>query len=261
MKSCLYALFAGLVLTAAPAHALEAPKTFRAEYKLSFLGFNIATSNFVSTFTGDTFVLDGILRSAGIARLFDRTTAKTRVTGRLEGETVKPLEYVLSYVSGNKKQRTEIRFDDGNVAKTENQPPLKHRSSDWVPLGTEDLSAVFDPLSASIIRAASPRQVCDRTVRAYDGEMRVDLQLKYIGMTPFSTRGFKGQAVRCAASFLPVSGYRKGRRALHFMKYKSRIEIAFAPTGTGNIYAPVMARVGTQVGPIYLYATRFGAAE
>lgn len=241
--------------------ALEAPQSFRADYKLSFLGLKIAKSTFVSTFSGDTFALNGSLKSAGLARMFDKTVAHTKVSGKLTEERVEPLEYVLNYVSGGKKQLTAIRFQQGNVIETENVPPLKKRGADWVPLGTNDLSAVFDPLTASMIRASSPREVCNRTIRAYDGEMRVDLKLQYAGMKLFSTKGYKGDVVRCKAKFEPVSGYRQGRRALDFMKRKSKMEIAFAPVGSSNVYAPIAASVGTQVGTLRLYATRFAASN
>ncbi len=241
--------------------ALEAPQTFRADYRLSFLGFSIAKSTFVSTFSGDTFVLNGRLKSAGLAAMFDKTVADTHVTGRIADDGVEPVDYQLNYVMGGKAQKTAIRFENGSVVETENVPPLKKRGAKWVPLNVNDLSAVFDPLTASMVRANSPREVCNRTIKAYDGEMRVNLKLRYAGTKPFRTKGFKGNVVRCKARFEPVSGYRKGRRALEFMKHKSRMEIAFAPVGSSNIYAPVTASVGTQVGTLYLYAVRFGASN
>ena len=262
MSKRISALVASIaILLPVNAVALEAPKVFQADYKLSFLGFKIAKSTFVSRFSGDTFLLNGSLKAAGLARMFDKTVAQTKVSGRIASEGVEPLDYELNYVSGGKAQKTAIRFQQGDVVKTENVPPLKKRGANWVPLGTNDLSAVFDPLTATMIRANSPREVCNRTIRAYDGEMRVDLKLRYAGRKPFSTKGFKGDVVRCKAKFEPVAGYRKGRRALDFMRHKSRMEIAFAPVGSSNIYAPITASIGTQVGTLRLYATRFAASN
>lgn len=238
--------------------ALDVPGKFRAEYRLSYLGFKVAESSFVSTFSGDRFVMEGTLRSAGLAALFDRTVGTTRVSGRLGVNRIEPVEYVLNYQSGSKNQLTAIRFKEGNVVETENDPPLKKRGPDFVPLGAQDLSAVFDPLTASMIRAATPSAVCDRTLRTYDGEMRVDLKLEFVAIRPFSTRGFKGDAVHCRARFEPVAGYRVGRRALDFLKSRSRIEIAFARVAETDIFAPVKATIGTEIGPLRFYATRFG---
>ena len=262
MKNTVMALAAGVALFL-PMNvvALEAPQTFRADYRLSFLGFDIAKSSFVSNFSGDTFVLNGSLQSAGLAAMFDKTVAHTQVTGRIADDGVEPLDYQLNYVMGGKAQKTAIRFKKGNVVETENVPPLKKRGSKWVPLNADDLSAVFDPLTASMVRANSAREVCDRTIKAYDGEMRVNLKLRYAGTKPYKVKGFKGNVVRCKAKFEPVSGYRKGRRALEFMKHKSRMEIAFAQVGSSNIFAPVTASVGTQVGTLHLYAVRFAAGD
>ncbi len=256
------AFIAGVaILLPLNANALEAPKTFRADYRLSFLGLSIAKSTFISNFSGDTFVLHGSLKSAGLARMFDKTVAQTYVTGRIAENGVEPLDYQLNYVSGGKAQKTAIRFKQGNVIGTENVPPLKKRGANWVPLGANDLSAVFDPLTASMVRANTAREVCNRTIKAYDGEMRINLKLSYAGTKPFRTKGFKGNVIRCKAKFEAVSGYRKGRRALDFMKHKSRMEIAFARVGASNIYAPITASVGTQVGTLRLYAVRFTASN
>lgn len=262
MKTPIVALAAS-VFTFLPmnAVALEAPQTFRADYRLSFLGFEIARSTFVSNFSGNTFVLNGSLKSTGLAAMFDKTVAHTHVTGRIADDGVEPLDYQLNYVMGGKRQKTAIRFEEGNVVETENIPPLKKRGAKWVPLDADDLSAVFDPLTASMVRANSAREVCNRTIKAYDGEMRLNLKLQYAGTKPFKTIGFKGNVVRCKAKFKPVSGYRKGRRALEFMKHESRMEIAFAQVGSSNIFAPITASVGTQVGTLHLHAVRFATSN
>lgn len=257
MRLAMRSLIVAILLTPLGAHALEAPRTFRAEYRISYLGFKVADSSFVSTFTGDQYQIEGRIRSAGLARLFDRTDARTRVTGRLSGDSMQPDQYLLNYFHRGQEKATVIRYGNGGVDSAENRPPLGKRGSDWVPLDAADLAAALDPISGTLIRAASAREVCNRTIRAFDGEIRVDLPLSFAGIRPFSTEGFKGDVVRCKAGFEPVSGYRKGRRALEFMRQKQRIEIEFAPVGDTGVHAPARATVETEVGPVRLYATRF----
>lgn len=254
-------LVLALALVSGPALALDSGTSFRAEYRISFMGLRVASSSFVTRFTGDRFELSGRIRSAGIARIFDQTDAETRVSGVLADDGVRPLEYVLRYRHDGRDKKTVLRFRDGVVSETQNDPPLKPRGADYVPLSPEHLKSVFDPITATFIRAPSPRAVCDRTIRVFDGEMRVDLPMRYAGIKPFSTDGFKGDAVRCRVDFRPVAGYRKGRRALDFLQRESRIEIAFAAAAGADIYAPVTATVETEIGPVRLYATRFGAAD
>ena len=65
----------------------------------------------------------------------------------------------------------------------------------------------------------------------------------------------------CRMHFEPVSGYRKSKRALDYLKNQSRIMVAFAPLGKTGIYAPIHATVGTQIGTITVTARRFEAVR
>ncbi|MCO5064700.1 MAG: DUF3108 domain-containing protein [Rhizobiaceae bacterium] len=245
----------GLALATALAVAGEtgAGETYSGEYTVSYLGLPIARSNFTSTFEGDQVRISGSVSSAGIARIFDSTTGSSSFTGRLGPQGVIPAAFTTNYKSGKKSQRTSITFADGNVAKTVNVPPTKKRRR-WVPLRASDLRAVSDPISATLIRAKSPDDVCDRTIKVYDGEMRANIQLGHVstGDVP----GFGGEAVTCSAKFIPVSGYRPDSSSLAYLKNRSKITIAFAPLGTTGIYAPVYATVGTKIGTVTVTARR-----
>ncbi|MBN9270654.1 MAG: DUF3108 domain-containing protein, partial [Mesorhizobium sp.] len=105
----------------------------------------------------------------------------------------------------------------------------------------------------------SPDKVCGRTVKIYDGEMRANLTLTYQSKGTISVPGYKGDTVTCRLAFEPVSGYRKGRKALEFLKNRSRILVTFAPVGKTGVYAPIRASVGTQIGPLTISARRFEA--
>lgn len=242
-----------------PALAQAKEETFHGDYAVSYLGLTLARSSFITTFKGDNFSVSGSLSSAGLAELFDSTRGTIVASGSVGKAAPLPMAYATDYVSGRKKQRTEIRFSRGNVSDTVNNPPLKKRGKDWVPLKDADLKSVADPISATLIRARNLSEVCGRTVKIYDGEMRADLALGAGSITPFSVQGYKGDAVTCSARFVPVSGYRKGRRALEFLRDKSKITIAFAPLGTTGIYAPIYATVGTEIGTITVKARRFEA--
>ncbi len=243
------------------AGALEAPKKYRTEYSISVLGLRIAKSNFISTLSASDFTIEGEISSSGIARLFDRTKARTLVSGKLGGESSLPQSYALNYTSGGKAKKTLLAFSGGSVVSTQNTPPPGARRPSWLPVSEADLKAVTDPLSAAIIRAANLREVCKRTLRVYDGEIRADLKLSYAGIKPFSTRGFKGDAVRCRARFVPVSGYHQDRKAIDYLANHSRIEVAFGQIGRTGVYAPVTASVKTKIGTVRLYARRFAQAQ
>ena len=259
MLARIAALFTALAAAAAPvsAQALEGPRQFQVNYSISLYGLNIGRSAFRSTISGDTFSVDGTLQSSGVARIFDSTKGTTSVTGRFAGEQPRPDSFVLSYASGRKEQRTAIAFADGVVTDTKNVPPNKPPRGKWVALSDGDLRAVSDPLSGTLVRAADLRDVCNRTLKLYDGEMRADLRLSFAEMTKAEARGYSGEAVTCAARFVPVAGYRADRDSIQFLKNKSRIRLTFAPLGDTGVYAPIRITATTEIGTITIAAARF----
>jgi hypothetical protein len=249
---------AAVVTTAAPGTASFAgPQDFRGEYTVSFLGLSMAKAAFSSRYENDAYAINGSVSSAGLAQLFDDTRGTISTSGRVLGNRVEPKAFRADYTSGKKASLIDIRFTKGNVTATRVEPPPKKRGADWLPLGAADLAGVADPIAATIIRARSPDAVCGRTVKMYDGEMRADLVLAYVEKGAMSVQGYEGPTVTCRLNFEPVSGYRKGRKALEFLRKKSLIKVTFAPLGQTGIYAPIYATVGTEIGPITVRARRF----
>ena len=233
--------------------AAEGKQTFSGEYTISFLGLPVARSNFVSTFNGNTFTVQGRMSSAGIGKLFDSTTGTSHASGSFVGKQTLPQSFRVQYKSGKKIQTTAISFSGGAVTKTVNDPPLRKRDN-WVAVKLGQLQAVTDPISATLIRADSPDEVCTRVLKVYDGQMRMNLRLSYAstGKAP----GIDGDVITCNARFVPVSGYRTTNRSIDYMRKRSKISISFARLGETGIYAPVRATVGTTMGPVTVTARR-----
>lgn len=243
----------GFVALLALASSAPAAEIYSGEYTVSYLGLPIARSTFTSTFEGDQVRISGSVSSAGIAKIFDSTTGSSSFTGYMGAQGVIPAAFTTSYKSGKKAQRTSITFAQGNVTNTINVPPTKKRRR-WVPLRAGDLHAVSDPISATLIRAKSPAEICNRTIKVYDGEMRANIVLGHVSTG--SVPGYRDEAVTCSAKFVPVSGYRPDSSSLAYLKNRSKITIAFAPLGKTGIYAPVYATVGTKIGTVTVTARR-----
>ncbi|MCB1512598.1 MAG: DUF3108 domain-containing protein [Hyphomicrobiaceae bacterium] len=254
-------LFAtAMAATPAAAQALEAGPAFVTEYRISILGLPLGVSHFESRVDGDRFTVEGTVRSAGIARIFDKTVANSRVEGRMTDEGVQPTSYALNYVSGKKKRAAELVFRNGNVVETRLSP--KPRKNDrLVPVGPQHLTAVSDPLTASIVRAGSPEAVCARTLHVFDGQMRMDIALSAPQVGKVRLAGYSGPAVTCKAKFTPVAGYRKGKKSIEFLRTNNNISVTFARRGSTDVYAPVKASVPTYIGTLTIAATRFGPAD
>lgn len=235
--------------------------TFHGEYTVSYLGLTVIRASFDSRYEGDRYTVKGSVAAAGLARLFDDTSGTLTATGRVAGGQVVPQAFRADYKSGKKASLLELGFSGGTVTSTKVLPPPKPRPKDWVPLGPGDLRGVLDPTASTIVPAASLDSVCDRTVRTYDGEMRADLVMSFVSKGETSVPGYKGETVTCRMRFEPVSGYRKGRKGLQYLRTKSRILVTFAPLGQTGVYAPVYATIGTEIGTLTVTARRFEATQ
>ena len=225
------------------------------------LGLPVAYSQFNSTFKDGAYSVKGAFSAAGLARIFDDTKGSISSSGRIVGDTVRPARFHSDYTSGRKASTIDVRFAGGDVVSTEVTPPPKRRGSDWVAIRPGDLKDVADPLTVTMVSADSLDKVCNRKVKLYDSEMRADLTLSYVTSGSISVKGYEGPTVTCQLRFNPVSGYRKGRKAIEFVRTKSRIMVTFAPVGQTGVYAPVRATVGTEIGTITIQARRFEATE
>jgi hypothetical protein len=253
----------GLLAIALPTAAMAgSPQTFKGEYTVSFLGLSIAKSKFSSRYENGAYQIDGSVSSAGLAKLFDDTRGTISSKGTVSGQQMLPQAFRADYTSGKKASVVDIRFaNDAVTATTVIPAPGKRDPKDWVPLGANDLKSVLDPMAATVIYADGLDKVCGRTVKFYDGEMRANLTLTYASKGTISVPGYKGDTVTCRMGFEPVAGYRKGRKALNYLKDRSRMMVTFAPLGQTGVYAPIHATVGTQIGTLTISAGRFEAVN
>lgn len=253
-------LFATLAALTIGSDAAQAG-TFHGEYIVSYLGLTVVRASFDSQYDGDTYRVDGRVAAAGLARLFDDTSGTVRASGQVKGQRVVPQSFRADYTSGKKTSMLDIRFAGGAVTSTKVLPPPKPHPQDWVALDLADLRSVLDPTATTIVPASSLDTVCNRTVKIYDGEMRADLTLSLVSKGEISVPGYKGPTVTCRMQFEPVSGYRKGRKGLQYLRNKSRILVTFAPLAQTGVYAPIRATIGTEIGTLTVSARRFEATQ
>lgn len=256
---CAMALAAVLCAPAPAARAKEPPQTFSGDYVVSFLGLTVARSRVSAVLEDGRFSMEGTLASAGFARFFDDTDGTVAASGGFAGDRTRPASFRLAYRQGEKPTTTVMTFAKGKVAKAETLPPPKPRGADWVSVAPGDLDGVVDPLSATLVKAKRPQDVCRRRVAVFDGEMRLDLALSPVAEGSGKVDGQPVETVTCKAAVKPVSGFRKGRRALEFLEKRSRIMVVLAPLGTTGVYAPVHATVGTEIGTVTIRARGFRA--
>lgn len=252
------ALAAAVVSCAAllPDFSLAETRIYRSEYSISAFGLPIGRSTFEAKIAPDAYEMTGTLKARGLLALFQPTTGSVSVNGRIDADRVEARKFTLNYISGDETQRTEIAFSDGGVASTLNEPKVNKRQ-DWIDVTAAQFKDALDPVSALLLPADTPGEVCNRTLRVYDGAMRLDVRLSYLRTIPFSVSGKSGEAITCRARFKPVSGYNGDRKQIAWLRDKGRMDISFAAVEGTRLYAPLKATVATQVGPVRVFATRF----
>ena len=241
-----------------PSSAAYKAPVYRGEYAISFLGLPVGRVNFESRVDRESYSIEGEASAAGLGIFFYDTTGKLTASGRFT-DGVQADRFRAEYRYDEKPTLVDIRFSDGNVVEVVNDPPLKKRRKDWVPIQPSDLKSVVDPIAATLVKADRLEDVCKGGARMFDGELRADLTRSFVSMGKMSVEGCEGRTVTCRLKFTPAAGYRKGRRALEFLRTKSRIMVTFAQIGETGVYAPVHATIGTRIGTITVRARRFEA--
>jgi hypothetical protein len=250
----------GLVLAAAiagPQQAMAEPVQVRTDYKVSLVGFPVASAKFITQVDGASYSITGDLRSSAFSDLFSKVRGNANVSGKVTADKLEASKFLVAYTSDKKQHRTEIIFRNGDVHSTVNEPEPKNRGSDWVPLLEGDLRKVLDPLSGLVFPAGSA--VCPRSLPIFDGEARATLHLTPKSVRPFSTNGFKGDAIVCSVRFEPNSGYRKNSSGIRYLRELKGAEVWFAKNDAVGLYAPVYAKVPTKIGKVIVAATKFGS--
>ena len=230
---------------------------FRTEYTIAAFGLPIGKAGFeTSIIDGGAYSVDGTLRSSGIARIIAAINGSLTAKGMFSAQTAKPSQFAVTYTEGKKKKTSRFTFSGNTITGAQNKPPVKERGK-WVPLEGSHLADAADPISAGMLYAARPRDVCNRTIKAFDGAMRMDIKLSYLRTVPFSARGFQGDIVTCRGRFVPIAGYNANKQDIKWMQQNGEFEIGFAPIAETGFHAPVSAKVKTRLVTVRARATRF----
>lgn len=245
--------FVMTMLSTASAPAVEVTHT--TDYSISLAGLPIAKASFQSEFMANRYRISGTMNSAGLAEIFAQTSGQTSVSGTIGRDRLNASEYRVRYKTGKKGRAIAVKFRDGDVL-TASMQPARRIPKNWVPVTKADMRDVVDPLSGMIFPADT--KVCPKSVPVFDGESRMDINLSPKGTKPFKTEGFSGDVIVCGIKFVPRSGYRKGREDVDYLRKLETMEIWFAKADAANVYAPVYVRIPTKLGPVTVWATKFG---
>ncbi len=226
------------------------------EYRVALAGLPIAHADFKTEVIDKHFTIKGTVSSSGLADLVTTISAQADVAGVVGPRKLETSRYTLNYKSGRKQHTYDVLYRDGNVTSSTTTPE-PHRPQNWIPVAEGDLRSVLDPVSGLIFPANT--DVCAQTLPIYDGETRMTLKLSPKGSKPFSTEGFKGDAIVCGVHFTALGGYKKSRTDFDYLSKSNDMEIWFAKADAMKVYAPVYVRIPTKYGTVTITAVKYGS--
>ena len=242
---------------AAGGDATTSDTTFRVAYGSIAVG-QIETSLRVE---GARYEVEGSFASGGVAKLFGKTTATASGQGRVGKRSMVPGRFAFGYASGDKRRDRRLMFRDGRATDVTIDPPYRKRSAeDWALPTVADLERVHDPVAGLLLRGETAEEVCNRTVRLYDGTVRLDIVMRSGRTKPFRARGYRGEATVCKLRLKPVAGFRKdGKKAAEIGAIEGA-EAAFVRIPGTALHQVVELEVPTRIGKVSAKATelRFG---
>jgi Protein of unknown function (DUF3108) len=101
-------------------------------------------------------------------------------------------------------------------------------------------------------------EACHAKLPIFDGRQRFDLTLSFKRMDVVeSEKGYRGPAVVCSASYVPIAGHRPGRFAIRYLQETREIEIWLAPIAGTRVLIPYRVSIPTLFGNAILQATQF----
>lgn len=241
----------------APAGAAEArwPASVSTVYRLYFNGFEVGSFAFKSHSKGKNYQATS---NAKVSALFGAFKWKGTISARgaLAAKGPQPASYTMNFTTKSKEGSIRLGFDKGGV-KSVAVEPKKPPHPEAVPVKSDQLKSVFDPVSAILAMTHwGDGKPCDKTIPIFDGKARFDLRMSYKGREPLQEARQAGQPselVVCRIKYTPVAGHKPKDFVDPWVDYDG-IEIALRPVPSANVYIPYRITVPTSLGAAVMSA-------
>ena len=234
-------------------HAAEWPSQVIAKYRVSFAGFNIGSFNFRSDVSSKGYSLAGEAKVSAVFGAF-KWRGFTRSEGRTRKGRPLPANYSFDYQSNRKRGSVRMAFRKGQIIKNE-VVPYKPYSNKHVPLRSDHLRGVYDPITAVMALTSSAKgHPCRRRIPIFDGKQRFDLVLKPAGRVQIQESrpsGQPGLGYVCKVRYVPLGGY-KNNSQTKYMAKNPGLRVVLRAVPSANVFIPYEVRVPTIAGEAVL---------
>ena len=253
----------GLVwaLVAGPGMVSACADEFRARYKVSLIGFPIGEAAAAGSLGPASYRIDLNAKLTGVAAIITNVKLALAATGALRRGGVAPSTYATTSANSQGSRTVRMSLDAGNVKAVEIFPPFEDKEG-RVPVTAANKRNILDPATALIMAVPEGQPLvgpaaCNRTIPVYDGYVRFDVTLHYVGVREEAVDGYSGPVSVCAARYTPVSGHKRDSKSTKFMAENRDIEAWLAPIERAHVVVPFHVAIMTLAGTAVIDAVEF----
>src|SRR6202047_2366745 len=253
----------GLVwaLVAGPGMVSACADEFRPRYKVSLIVFPIGEAAAAGSLGPASYRIDLNAKLTGVAAIITNVKLALAATGALRsgGGGASPNPTPSANPQGSRTVRMSL--DAGNVKAVEIFPPFEDKEG-RVPVTAANKRNILDPATALIMAVPEGQPLvgpaaCHRTIPVYDGYVRFDVTLHYVGVRDVAVDGYSGPVSVCAARYSPVSGHKRDSKSTKFMAENTDIEAWLAPIERAHVVVPFHIALMTLAGTAVIDAVEF----
>jgi hypothetical protein len=249
------------VLVAGPVMASARADEFRARYAVSLIGFPIGEAAAAGSIGPANYRIDLKAKLTGVAAMVANVKLALAATGALRRGGVAPSTYATTSANSQGSRTVRMSLDAGTVKAVEIFPPFEDKEG-RVPVTTANKRNILDPATALIMTVPEGQPLvgpaaCNRTIPVYDGYVRFDVTLHFVGVRQVAVDGYSGPVSVCAARYTPVSGHRRDSKSTKFMAENRDIEAWLAPIERAHVVVPFHIALMTLAGTAVIDAVEF----
>jgi Protein of unknown function (DUF3108) len=254
-KSVCGLTFAAIMGGLAP--ALAGP--VEARYHISIAGLHIGTATITGQISVQSYRATLNAQLIGLAGALTSGRGAVNVSGSFQGDRPLSAGYALTANNSTISRTIQIGMAGGNVSQVAIEPPFEIKP-DRVPVLEHHRRNVADPVSALLMPVAGQGELleassCERMIQVFDGVQRFNVQLSSAGTKDINEprKGYVGQAVVCAARYMPVAGHRP-IPSTSYMADNRDISVWLVPVAGSRTLMPWRIQVRTQLGNVVIEA-------
>lgn len=255
------ALITAVAVLVVPGGPARAQGRLEATYRATLAGITIGSGTWVIDIGPKQYAAAATGRASGLMRMLASGEGSSTVRGAVKQGHLIPSSFVAN-IHSHDSYEVRMEMSGGNVKALKNEPPLLE-SPDRVPLTDAHRRGVVDPMTGLMITVPGTGEVvsaeaCQARLPIFDGRQRFDLALSFKRMEEVDTEnGYRGPAVVCSASYVPIAGHRPGRYVIRYLQETRDIEIWLAPIAGTRVVIPYRVSVPTLFGNAILQAAQF----